>query len=130
MNWLLVQKPQSKPWNYETLRQLKCLQNKFMPFRLTWKYPPCWYIQGVLMHTSVLDQLWGGNEILKWVLVYEYVTWLCLAWSPNVLRLASSRLMDTKQGYEGDEECIFFTLNIYWAIFVSGILWYKCRNWS
>ena len=32
----------------------------------TRKYPLCWYIQGVLEHTSPCDWLWRGNETLKY----------------------------------------------------------------
>ena len=35
----------------------------------TRKYPLYGYILGVLSHTTVLDQHWGGDEILKLVLV-------------------------------------------------------------
>ena len=37
---------------------------------MTRKYLLCGYILGVLMHTTTLDQNWGGDETLKWVLLY------------------------------------------------------------
>ena len=46
---------------------------------LNWtrKYPLWGYILGVLTHTTALDRHWGGDETLKWVLIYE--ARLCLA---------------------------------------------------
>ena len=42
----------------------------------TRKYPLRGYILGVLTHTTALDQHWGGDEILKLVLVF--IAWLLL----------------------------------------------------
>ena len=40
----------------------------------------CGYILGVLTHTTAWDQLWGGDETLKWVSIYA--SQLCL---PSIL---------------------------------------------
>ena len=62
--WLLSFKPLKFAWNMI-----------FLVF--TRKYPLRGYIQGVLAHTTAWDQHWGGDETLKWVLIYA--SWLHLA---------------------------------------------------
>ena len=61
----------------------------------TRKYRLRRYIPGVLTYTTALDQHWGNDETLNWVLHMQlsfasannafYVAWLCLAtWIPGV----------------------------------------------
>ena len=55
---------------------------------MTRKYLLCGYI---LMHTTAWDRHWGGDETLKWVLIYtaaylirqwKYVAWfLLVSWT-------------------------------------------------
>ena len=50
---------------------------KIMIVFFTRKYLLRGYILGVLTHTTAWDQHWGGDEILKLVLVY--IAWLLLS---------------------------------------------------
>ena len=47
----------------------------------------------------------------------------------NVISSAFPCLMDPNWS-EGDQECIFFTVNTYQATFISEILLYDYRNWK
>ena len=69
------------------------------------------YILGVLMHTTALDRLWGGDETLTmWFYKIEYT------------HLGFALAAAVPLGSEGDPGCIFFTLNTYQTTFVSDIL--------
>ena len=47
---------------YEVVRPMWRSKSKI--FVISRKYPLCGYIQGVIMHTTALDRLWGGDETL------------------------------------------------------------------
>ena len=48
----------------------------------------------------------------------------------NARSLASPCLMEPRQGFKDDQECIFFILNTCKEIFIGGILWHNGRNWK
>ena len=56
-------------WNFIVLQANFCRW-------LLRKYPLRGCILGVLTHTTALNRLWGGDECLKWVLLYAM---LCIA---------------------------------------------------
>ena len=91
----------------------------------TWKYPLRGYILGVLTHTTTWDQHWGGDEILKWVLMH--VAWLNLTYQRNVRSSASPCLMDPRV-LRGDPECIISLLTHTKELLL--ITWHDCRKWN
>ena len=56
-----VSTPRMYPCSFFITIKIDCIQYIFV---FTRKYPLRRYILGVLMHTTALDQLWGGDETL------------------------------------------------------------------